>query len=104
MSGTLANVIGLLAGAVWLSAALWFQLIKPEPIHPGLVAALCLVGISLTLASSAVVLTSELALLLGVVANGLFLALGGVTWVALNRLADRQAVRKGINDPSAEHG
>lgn len=73
----LVDILGMVAGAVWLCAALYFQMIRPQRVHPGFVAALSLIGVALVMGSSAVALRSPgIGEVLAVVANVIFIVLG----------------------------
>lgn len=45
--------VGTTAGVLWMCAAIWLEFIREETAHPGLVATLFLLGLSLSLSYSA---------------------------------------------------
>ncbi|KDS91589.2 hypothetical protein FK85_00200 [Halorubrum saccharovorum] len=83
----LVNTLGMLAGAVWIGASIWFELIHPRRVHGVYVAGTFLIGSALILASSAL-LTPSLAESFAAVANVLFLFLGIAAWIWIERNAD----------------
>jgi di/tricarboxylate transporter len=92
MSETLlVDLLGMLAGSVWLCAAIYFQMIRRKAVHPGFVGALSLIGIALILSSSTVALAAPGRIeIFAVVGNLVFIALGVVSSVALERHAANQ--------------
>lgn len=96
MSSPLVDIVGMLAGAVWMSAAFYFQMIRHDLIDPGYVAALFLIGLSLMLSSSAIaIMDTALATTLAVLGQALMLFVGLGAWWVL----DRSAVLKKQQDP-----
>ncbi|QBI90086.1 transmembrane domain protein [Halobacterium phage ChaoS9] len=87
---TLVDILGTIVGCIWISAAVYFQLIRERPVHPGYVASLLLIGVALMLSSAALPLAGRTSTiqLLGVFANALFIALGLGVWYALEISAD----------------
>ncbi|MDF9748382.1 hypothetical protein [Natrinema salsiterrestre] len=83
----LVDTIGAFAGVIWMSAALYFQFWRRDHVHPALVSSLFLIGVALLMASSALVLAGRPAMvvLLGLIANGLFAALGIAVWYGLDQ-------------------
>ena len=79
----LVDTLGMIAGGIWISAAVYFQLIRDRPAHPGYVASLLLIGIALTMASSALAFAGRpgTVQLLALIANALFIVIGiGVSY------------------------
>ncbi|WP_143416427.1 hypothetical protein [Halobacterium hubeiense] len=103
--GALVNVLGMVAGTVWMSAALYFQLIRPERVHPGFVSALFLIGVALMLGSSAVTITGRPSFVetLAIAGNGLFILIGLGAWYTLERYADLQALKDHTNETRDTH-
>ena len=83
----IVNTLGMLAGAVWIMASMWFQFVHPRRIHAKYVVGTFLVGSALVLASSALV-TPTLAESFAIVANVLFLVLGIASWIWIERNAE----------------
>ena len=96
----LVDLLGMLAGGVWISAALYFQLIRDRPVHPGYVSALLLIGVALMMASSALAFAGRpgTVQLLGIVANLLFIALGIGVWYALEIFTDLEEAKACVDD------
>jgi CHASE2 domain-containing sensor protein len=86
----LVNALGTVAGAVWMAAALYFQLLRARPVHPAYVTVLFLIGVALMMGSSAIAIEGQPGTveLLGIAANVLFIALGLAVWYGLERYAD----------------
>ena len=84
---SLVDVLGMIAGGVWISGALYFQLIREGDVHPIYVIGLFLIGVALMMTSSVIVLAGRTATIeiLGVLANGMFILLGIGAWYALER-------------------
>jgi len=85
---SLVNTLGMVAGTVWVCAAIWFQLIHPTRVHPKYVVGTFLIGSALILSSSSAVLTPSLAESFAITANIVFIVLGCATWVYIERTAD----------------
>lgn len=84
----LVNGLGLIAGAVWIMAAIWFEFIRPGRIHAKYIAGTFLIGSALILGSSSAVTSSPtLAETAAVIANLLFLLLGVGAWVYIECVA-----------------
>jgi len=83
----LVDTLGAFAGVIWMSAALYFQFWRRDPVHPALVSSLFLIGVVLMMASSALVLAGRPAMvvLIGIIGNGLFAALGIAVWYGLDQ-------------------
>jgi len=86
---SLVDVLGMIAGAVWMAAALYFQFLRQKSVHPAYVSVLMLIGVALMMGSSALALggrpgTVEI---LGTLANALFILLGLGAWYGLERYA-----------------
>jgi len=97
----LVDVLGMIAGATWLCAALYFQMIRRKRVHPAFVAALSLIGVALMMASSAFALRSPgVGELLAVGANVIFIALGLAVSVGLEKHAKLQDAKE--VDPAAQ--
>ncbi|QBJ01271.1 holin [Natrialba phage PhiCh1] len=81
----IADILGMIAGGVWLSGAIYFQMIRQGRIHPGWILLMFLVGTALMMGSSAIALAGrdELVGLFGILANVLFLVLGLGVWYTL---------------------
>jgi drug/metabolite transporter (DMT)-like permease len=96
----LVNVLGMIAGAVWMSAALYFQLIRERRVHPAFVSALFLIGVALMMASSAVAVDGRPSIveLLAVTANGLFIGLGFAAWYAIEKYTTLQETKSLAED------
>lgn len=96
---SLVDVLGMIAGGVWMSGALYFQLIREGDVHPAYVVGLFLIGVGLMMASSAVALAGRTATieLLGILANGLFIILGVGVWYALEHHIETEE-RKALSD------
>lgn len=94
-NGALVNLLGMVAGTVWMSAALYFQLIRSERVHPGFVAALFLIGVALMLGSSAVTISGRPGFVetLAAAGNCLFILTGLGAWYGLERHAALQALK-----------
>lgn len=80
-----ADIVGIIAGGVWLTGSIYFQMIREGDIHPAWIALLFLVGSALMMSSSAIALAdrSELIGLFGILANAVFLLLGIGVWYML---------------------
>jgi len=80
-----ADIVGMIAGGVWLTGAIYFQMIREGDVHPAWIAMLFLVGTALMMSSSAIALAdrSEIIGLFGILANVLFLLLGIGVWYML---------------------
>ncbi|SEH60623.1 hypothetical protein SAMN05192561_11221 [Halopenitus malekzadehii] len=86
---SLVNTLGMVAGSVWVGAAIWFELIHPKRVHAKYVIGTFLIGSALILASSSTVLASPtLAESFAVAANILFTLLGCATWVYIEKHTD----------------
>lgn len=82
----LVDLLGMIAGAVWLSAACYFQLIRHGDVHPAYVSVLALIGVALMMGSASLTtIAPGLTELLGIVANVIFILLGLGFWVALEQ-------------------
>ncbi|MDS0284722.1 hypothetical protein [Haloarcula onubensis] len=81
-SSELVDTLGLVAGSIWVLAALYFQMIRPEHIDFQYTIGLFLVGASIIMGSSAIALSTrpQLVQALGLVANAVFLGLGVAVW------------------------
>jgi hypothetical protein len=92
----LVNVLGMVAGAIWMSGALYFQLIRNQRVHPAFVSALFLIGTALLMASSAIVVDgrSNFVELLAVGANLLFIGLGLASWYAIEKYTSLQEAKE----------
>ena len=97
----LVDVLGMLAGGVWISAAIYFQLIRERTVHPGYVSSLLLIGVALVLASSALAFAPSTVQLLGIVANGLFIVIGIGAWYALEIYAELEDAKCNLDDVDA---
>ena len=99
----LVDVLGMLAGGVWISAAIYFQLIRERTVHPGYVSSLLLIGVALVLASSALAFAGRPSTfqLLGIVANGLFIVIGIGAWYALEIYAELEDAKCNLDDVDA---
>lgn len=93
-SSTIVNSLGMLAGAVWLCGAIYFQLIREGRTRPGFVTLLTCIGIALMMASSAIAFDGRPPVVetLAILANLLFLCLGVaaslvIEWVTKTREA-----------------
>lgn len=85
----LVEVLGMVAGAVWISAALYFQMVCSKRIHPAHVAGLLLIGVALFLGSSAIVVRApSTARMLLAASNALMLVIGIAAWVWIEWRAD----------------
>lgn len=100
----LVDVLGMIAGGVWISAALYFQLIRERAVHPAYVSSLLLIGVALMLASSALAFAGRPSTvqLLGVVANGLFIVVGIGVWYALEISAELDDAKCNVDDVGAD--
>lgn len=83
----LVDTLGALAGVIWMTASLYFQFLRRDHVHPALVSGLFLIGVALMMGSSAIVLSGSpsTVVLLGMIGNALFAALGIVVWVGLEQ-------------------
>ena len=92
----LVNFLGMIAGAVWMSAALYFQLIRERRVHPAFVSALFLIGVALMMASSAIVVDAHPGFveILAVGANLLFIALGVASSYAIEKYSSIQEAKE----------
>jgi hypothetical protein len=88
-NAALVDVLGMVAGAIWMSAALYFQFLRREMVHPAYVSVLMLIGVALMMGSSALTIAGKPGTveLLGIAANALFIALGLAAWIGLERYA-----------------
>jgi len=91
----LVDVLGMIAGAVWMSAAIYFQLIREGEVHPAFVSALFLIGVALTMASSAIAIAGRPGIveLLAVLANALFIVLGVAASFTIEKYAKIQEAK-----------
>ncbi|AYM00339.1 transmembrane domain protein [Halobacterium phage phiH] len=80
-----ADIVGMIAGGVWLTGSIYFQMIREGDVHPAWISMLFLVGTALMMSSSAIALAdrSEVIGLFGILANVLFLLLGIGVWYML---------------------
>ena len=85
----LVDVLGAFAGVIWLSGAIYFQMIHKDPIDASYVAAMALIGLSLLMSSSALTITNvRLASWLAIAANVLFIFIGLGACIVLETRAD----------------
>lgn len=91
-NSVLVDGLGMFAGAVWMSGALYFQFIRNGRVHPGYVGAQFLIGVALLLGSSAFVISGRTALvqLLAIGGYVLFMLIGLGAWYELDKYADRE--------------
>jgi hypothetical protein len=96
----LVNFLGMIAGAVWMSSALYFQLIRERRVHPAFVSALFLIGTALMMASSAIAVDGRPGFVevLAVTANLVFIGLGLGAWYAIERYASLQECKTPTED------
>jgi hypothetical protein len=99
-SATLVDALGMIAGAVWLIAALYFQFICRKRIHPGFVGSLALIGGALVLGSAALAAPNRpvVVTMLAASANILFILLG----LAASYVVEQHADFKQRQDPAPE--
>lgn len=96
MSEALVDLVGMAAGAIWMSAAFHFQMIRRDSVDAGYVAAMFLIGLSLMLSASAIaVMDTTVATTLAVLGQVLMLFVGLGAWWTL----DRAAVLRQQQDP-----
>lgn len=89
ISSEVVDLLGMLAGAIWMYGAIHFQLVRTRTVHPAIVTVLFLVGVALMLLSSALALSGRtLVVVLAAAGNTLFLVLGIGVWYLLERHAD----------------
>jgi len=101
MSSGLVDLLGMIAGGVWLSAAIYFQMVRSRSVDPANVLLLLSIGISLVLSSGAVAaLGPGTVELFAMVANSLFIVIGVGVWFALERAAELED-RKQATDQDA---
>lgn len=95
---SLVDVLGFVAGAIWMCSAIYFQMVRTRSVHPAYVASLFLIGVALMMGSSALALRdTQTVQVLAIAGNVLFIALGLGVWYALESAADLQD-RK-VTDP-----
>lgn len=96
----LVDVLGMIAGGIWISAALYFQLIRTKRVHPAYVAALLLIGVALMMASSAFALTGHPSTVqfLGIIANAVFIVVGLGVWYLLENFASLEDAKCAADD------
>lgn len=89
---SLVDALGMVAGAIWMCAAIYFQLIREGDVHPAYVMALFCIGTALMMLSAAVALPNRTMTveILAVVAHLIFIVLGLGAWYTLERYADRR--------------
>lgn len=78
MSNILVDSLGALAGIIWVSSAIYYQMVHPHRIPVKYIATLFGVGAGLLLVSSAVSVSAgpRTSIALGIIGNLLFLLLG----------------------------
>ncbi|WP_058366650.1 hypothetical protein [Haloparvum sedimenti] len=77
----LVNTLGLIAGSVWVCAAIWYELIYAKQAHPHFVLGSFLLGSGIIMGSAALALTSPTLIeTFAIVSNLVFLVLGIGTW------------------------
>jgi len=92
MSSALVDLVGMAAGAVWMSAAFHFQMVRRDTVEPGYVAAMFLIGLSLMLSASALaIMDTQLAATLAVIGQVIMLLLGIAAWWGIDRAATLRA-------------
>lgn len=89
-SASLFELLTMLPGAIWLCAALYFQLVFDDRVHPGYVIVMLLMGASLLMLSSVWTLPHRPAVvqLLVVTANVILSLLGIVVSIAVRERLD----------------
>jgi len=99
----LVDVLGAIAGTTWIAAAMYFQFIRREQVHPVYVSVLMLIGVALMMGSSALALAGRPGTveILGIAANVLFILLGLGAWYALERYADLEERKAAGEDARA---
>lgn len=101
----LVDILGMFAGGIWISAAVYFQLIRAGRVEPGYVASLLLIGVALILGSSALTLGARPTTveLLGILANALMIVVGIGVWYFLEQsvcLQERKALPEDCENPN----
>lgn len=100
----IVELLGMIAGAVWISAAIYFQMVRAKRIHPAWVSFLFLVGMSTVMGSAAVAVRGpQLAESLAIAGNLLLLAVGIGVAVGLEYRADLDE-RKCVEETDAADG
>lgn len=103
---TLVDVLGMVAGGVWISGALYFQLIREGDVHPVYVIGLFLIGVGLMMGSSAVAIDGRTTTIefLGILANGLFIILGiGVLYALEHHIETEETKALAEDDRQSPH-
>lgn len=82
MSNALVDTLGVLAGVVWMSGAIFYQMMYDRRVPPQYILSMFAIGVALFMISSAVALSERpaLAVALGVVGNMVFVVLGVAAW------------------------
>jgi len=91
----LVDGLGMLAGAVWMCGALYFQFIRGGRVHPAFVSVLFLIGVALMMGSSAIAFAGRPSIVgfLAVFANVLFIILGLGAWYGIEKHASIQEAK-----------
>lgn len=80
----LVDGLGMIAGAIWMSSALYLQFIRSHEVEARFVAAVFLIGVAIMLGSSAIALGgSSAAALAALIGNVVFAVLGLGIWIGL---------------------
>lgn len=89
IDSTVVDTLGAVAGAIWISAAIFYQLVRGCRVHPGIIGAMALVGVAILLGSASLATVAPgIAVIFGALANGIFCLLGVGAWIFLERRAE----------------
>ena len=92
MASSIVNIVGAIAGTIWICASLYFQMVRARSVHPAYVAVLFLIGVSLMMGSAALAVRGPQTVeILAVAANAMFAGLGIGVWYILEKAADLEA-------------
>jgi len=104
MSSALVDVMGAVAGGIWISAAMYFQMVRTRHVHPAYVGALFLIGVALMMGSAALAVRGPQTVeILAITGNALFAGLGIGVWIVLERAADIEIRKQVDTDQDSVH-
>jgi cytosine/uracil/thiamine/allantoin permease len=86
----MVDTLGMVAGAIWISAALHFRFVRDSKVHPGVIGGTFCIGVALMLSSSALVVERPSTVVtFAALANAIFCFVGVAMWIWLVRTTHR---------------